>query len=46
MNIIRKIFSKSRSSEDGIFFNSLEKILGFAPLDIEKYRKAFTHRSS
>lgn len=46
MNIIRKIFSKSRSSEDGIFFNAIEKILGFAPLDLEPYQKAFTHRSS
>lgn len=46
MNIIRKIFSKSRSLEDGIFFNSLEKILGFPPNELEPYRKAFTHRSS
>lgn len=46
MNIIRKIFSKSRSHEDGIFFNSLEKILGFPPNDLEPYQKAFTHRSS
>ena len=46
MRIIRKIFSKSRSLEDGIFFNSLEKILGFPPNELEPYRKAFTHRSS
>ncbi|TAF65654.1 MAG: ribonuclease III [Flavobacterium sp.] len=46
MNIIRKIFSKSRSLEDGIFFNSLEKILGFPPNELEPYQKAFTHRSS
>ena len=46
MRILKKIFSKSRSLEDGIFFNSLEKILGFPPNELEPYRKAFTHRSS
>ena len=46
MRLIKKIFSKSRSLEDGIFFNSLEKILGFPPNELEPYRKAFTHRSS
>ncbi|WP_369752939.1 ribonuclease III [Flavobacterium sp. WC2409] len=46
MSIIRKIFSKSRSLEDGIFFDAIQKILGFAPKKIEHYRKAFTHRSS
>jgi ribonuclease-3 len=46
MNIIRKIFSKSRSLEDGIFFNSIQEILGFTPKNIEFYKKAFTHRSS
>lgn len=30
----------------GFFFNSLEKILGFPPNELEPYRKAFTHRSS
>lgn len=46
MNIIRKIFSKSRSLEDGIFFNSIQEILGFTPKNLEYYKKAFTHRSS
>lgn len=46
MSIIRKIFSKSRSLEDGIFFDAIQKILGFAPKNINHYRKAFTHRSS
>ena len=46
MRILKKIFSKSRSLEDGNFFNSLEKILGFPPNEVEPYRKAFTHRSS
>lgn len=44
--IIQKILKISRSSEDGIFFNEIEKILGFKPLKIEIYKKAFTHRSS
>ena len=46
MRIIRKIFSKSRSPEDGIFFDSIQKILGFAPINLDCYKKAFTHRSS
>ncbi|MCG9792082.1 ribonuclease III family protein [Flavobacterium algicola] len=46
MSIFKKIFSKSRrSSEDGIFFDAIEKIIGFAPQNIEHYQKAFTHRS-
>ncbi|UOK43289.1 MULTISPECIES: ribonuclease III [Flavobacterium] len=43
--IIKKIFSNSRSPEDGIFFDAIHKILGFQPLDLSNYRKAFTHRS-
>ncbi len=46
MRSIRKIFSKSRSTEDGIFFDTLEKILGFTPKNADCYKKAFTHRSS
>ena len=46
MNIIKKIFSKSRSLEDGIFFDAIREILGFNPITIEYYKKAFTHRSS
>ena len=46
MNIIKKIFSKSRSQEDGIFFDTIQKILGFQPVSIDFYKKAFTHRSS
>ena len=45
MSIIKKIFSSSRSAEDGIFFDKLEKILGFKPNNLDHYRKAFTHRS-
>ena len=46
MRLIKKIFSKSRSLEDGIFFDAIERILGFAPKTIDLYKKAFTHRSS
>lgn len=47
MRFIRKIFAKSsRSQEDGIFFSDMEKILGFKPVTIGFYEKAFTHRSS
>jgi ribonuclease III len=48
MGIIKKIFSKNTrlSPEDGIFFDELYKILGFQPLELTHYRRAFTHRSS
>ena len=46
MRILRNIFSKSRSKENGIFFNSIAKILGFDPINLDFYSKAFTHRSS
>ncbi|MBC7606723.1 MAG: ribonuclease III [Burkholderiales bacterium] len=47
MRFIKKILSKSsRSNEDGIFFDTIEKILGFKPQKIAFYKKAFTHRSS
>ena len=46
MRIIKKIFSKSRSLEDGIFFDAIREILGFDPINLNYYKKAFTHRSS
>ena len=46
MNFIKKIVSKSRSQEDGIFFEKISKILGFKPIELKYYKKAFTHRSA
>ena len=46
MRLFKKIFSKSRLYENGIFFTEIEKILGFKPKNINSYEKAFTHRSS
>lgn len=47
MKLLNKIFKKSRhSAEDGTFFNALKEILGFEPLDLECFKKAFTHRSA
>ena len=47
MSLLKKIFAKkSRSNEDGIFFGKIERILGFKPLELSYYEKAFTHRSS
>ena len=46
MNFIKKIVSKSRSQEDGIFFEKISKILGFKPVELKYYKKAFTHRSA
>ena len=46
MKLIRKIFSKSRSLEDGIFFDSISEILGFVPINLDHFKKAFTHRST
>jgi ribonuclease III len=46
MSIIKKIFSKnSRSPEDGIFFDAIEKIIGFKPKNIDHYKSVFLHRS-
>ncbi|AWI24979.1 ribonuclease III [Flavobacterium pallidum] len=46
MRILKKIFSRSRPVEGGIFFGEIEKIIGFKPLNIDSYIMAFTHRSS
>ncbi len=46
MGILNKIFKKSRPAEDGIFFEDIRKVLGFDPIRIDYYKKAFTHRSS
>lgn len=46
MKILKNIFQKSRSKEDGIFFNEIQKIVGFRPQTIIYYQKAFTHRST
>ena len=45
MRIFNKIFSKSRSLEDGIFFDTISKMIGFKPIKLDFYRTAFTHRS-
>jgi ribonuclease-3 len=44
MNFIRKIV-KSRSQEDQKLRNELKELLSFSPRNINKYKKAFTHRS-
>ncbi|MEO5775605.1 MAG: ribonuclease III [Flavobacterium sp.] len=46
MKILKNIFKKSRSEEDGIFFTEIKKIIGFKPQSIIYYQKAFTHRST
>ncbi len=47
MQFLKKIFSKkSRSTEGGNFFETIEKIAGFKPKHLKYYQKAFTHRSS
>jgi ribonuclease III len=46
MKILKNIFKNSRSIEDGIFFDEIQKIIGFKPETIIYYQKAFTHRSS
>lgn len=45
MRLLKKIFSKSRAQEGGIFFDALTEIIGFKPLNLDYYKKAFTHRS-
>jgi len=44
MNFIRKIVRQT-SQEEASFYDDLKKLLKFSPRDIEKYRKAFTHKS-
>ena len=44
MNFIRKIV-QSHSKEDLVLRNELKKLLKFSPRKINKYKKAFTHRS-
>ena len=46
MKILKNIFKKSRSTEDGIFFNDIQNVIGFKPKSIYYYQKAFTHRST
>jgi ribonuclease-3 len=48
MKLLKKIFSKkkSRSEQDEIFFNAIYKIIGLLPVNIDIYKKSFTHRSS
>ena len=46
MKILKNIFKNSRSTEDGIFFNEIQNIIGFKPQSIYYYKKAFTHRST
>lgn len=44
MNFIRKIV-QSHSQQDVELYNELKKLLNFSPKSINKYKKAFTHRS-
>lgn len=47
MRLLKKIFSRnSRPIEGGNFFVAVEKIIGFKPVTLKYYEKAFTHRSS
>jgi ribonuclease III len=47
MRLLKKIFFKSSQlSEVGNFFVTIEKIIGFKPITLRYYEKAFTHRSS
>ncbi|WP_298397097.1 ribonuclease III domain-containing protein [Flavobacterium sp.] len=47
MRLLKKIFFKnSRPTEGGNFFIAVEKIIGFKPINLKHYEKAFTHRSS
>ncbi len=44
MNFIRKIV-KPHSEDDAQLYNELKKLLKFSPRKLNKYKKAFTHRS-
>jgi ribonuclease-3 len=44
MNFIRKIVTP-RSQEDQELYSELKKVVNFSPRNINRYKKAFTHRS-
>lgn len=44
IKIFKKIFS--RPKKDGIFYDKIEKLLGFPPNNILVYKEAFIHRSA
>jgi ribonuclease III len=45
--IIKKIFKKTPSAgHDGVFFEKIKNILGFAPNNLQYYTQAFTHRTA
>ncbi|MCK5815021.1 MAG: ribonuclease III [Flavobacteriaceae bacterium] len=44
MGFIRKILI-TRSKKDELFYRELKSILGFRPVNLNIYKKAFTHRS-
>ncbi|MFM7018271.1 ribonuclease III family protein [Flavobacterium sp.] len=47
MRFLSKIFStNSRPTTGGNFFATVENIIGFKPINLKYYQKAFTHRSS
>ncbi|QTE21553.1 ribonuclease III [Polaribacter cellanae] len=45
MNLFRKIVQSHKKEEEAELFHELKKLLNFSPKKIERYRKAFTHRS-
>lgn len=45
MNVIRKLI-QSYSKEEIELYNGLKKAFNFSPVDINKYKKAFTHKAS
>ena len=45
MKLLPKILN-SRSEENGNFFIEVKKMIGFAPKNLQIYKKAFTHRST
>lgn len=46
MSLFDKIrLKKSRSKRGGFFFESIQQIVGFKPINISVYERAFTHRS-
>lgn len=45
MKFFKHILNESRSSEDGIFFQNIHKIVGFKPNSLSIFKQAFTHCS-
>ena len=46
MKFFKNIINESRSEQDGIFFDKIQKIIKVKPSHLQIYQQAFTHASA